>query len=45
MTAPRRDKPVLRFRVRDSITGRFVKLAEAVKRPATTIREKLGGKR
>jgi hypothetical protein len=34
-----------KFRVRDTITGRFVRLIEAVKRPATTVREKIRGER
>jgi hypothetical protein len=39
------EKPGRWFRFRSAITGRFVRLAQALRHPRTTVREKAGPKK
>jgi hypothetical protein len=38
---PPKDRAMPKYRFRDAITGRFLKAAEALKRLATTVRERI----
>lgn len=39
------EKPGRWFRFRSAITGRFVRMVDALKRPRTTVKEKAGPKK
>lgn len=41
---PAKEQAMTKYRWRDAITGRFIKAAVAMKRLATTVRERVKGK-